>query len=101
MILTKVKVNAIYELIQGYKMNEKNKTNFEWLEKNILFTDVKSRVLDITITNIEQNTENINKIINKAEGKLKLLSKKYTKLDLDFYYDVQLLIYLEEDNSKV
>ena len=93
-----VTYERLYRIIKG--KGTKGETDFKWLEKNKSFTDAKLRVLDITTTNIETNTKDIDGIIKKAEKGLKLLSNEYTNKGLDLYYDLAALNPLKEDNNK-
>ena len=93
-----VTYERLYRIIKGKGTNDK--AGFKWLEKNMPFINAKLRVLDITTTNIETNTKDIDGIIKKAETGLKLLSSEYTKKGLDLYYDLAALNPLKEDNNK-
>ena len=93
-----VTYERLYRIIKGKGTN--GETDFKWLEKNKSFTDTKLRVLDITTTNIQTNTKNIDGVIKKAETGLKLLSNEYTNKGLDLYYDLAALNPLKEKGGK-
>ena len=93
-----VTYERLYRIINGE--GTKGETDFKWLDNNMPFTDAKLRILNITTTNIETNTKDIDEIIKKAEKGLKLLSNEYTKKGLDLYYDLAALNPLKEDNNK-
>ena len=92
-----VTYERLYRIIKGN--GTRNEADFEWIKKNMPFTDAKLRVLNITTTNIKTNTKDIDGIIKKVEKGLKLLNNEYTKKDLDLYYDLAALNPLKEDNN--
>ncbi len=88
----------LHRIIKG--KGTKEETDFKWLEKNQPFSGTELRVLNITTTNIEIKTKDIDGVIKKAETGLKLLSSEYTKKKLDLYYDLAALNPLEKKEDK-
>ena len=97
-IAHEITYERLHRIIKGKQT--RGETDFKWLENNLPFADAKLRILNITTTNIETNTKDIDGIIKKAEKGLKLLSNEYTKKGLDLYYDLAALNPLKGENNK-
>ena len=97
-IANNVTYERLHRIIKG--KGTKGATDFNWIKENKPFADAKLRVLNIKTTSIEANTKNIDNIISKGEKGLKLLSNKYTKKNLDLYYDLAALNPLNKDNNR-